>query len=387
MAVPFPSSQSIAHRARLAALVSELRPTHFRAPLTRLLAHRIPTLWTLYRGIMRDAPTEMIRSRMRVFLRDRKSMRAQGDVTRELRTAHKWWDIFRKAREGDEHFKAVCARYSRMLEGVRAQARADDVFEEEMAWYERMRTRPIMTGAYLRPTLFNGPLPRLSPQPLHITGMITARRAARERRMAKHDILQDQMRLLNSEMQFERDLANAATQEGQTVERVFTDDAVAWRAPIKDVMDGISDSFDRERARLQQPYPPEMLEAIKEARREKVRNQTRERMRWRRGEVTNRLLKRMRQGPPAHVLALMTDKQRRMDRIARGAGEAGYVAQVKRRLGHKMRDPDAWKTEFGQPENRGVLERMEADIDAENQRRRARSATEFGSQGRSSYTS
>ena len=40
------------------------------------------------------------------------------------------------------------------------------------------------------------------------------------------------------------------------------------------------------------PYPPEMLEQIRAARREKIANKTRERERERRGEMTNRLLKR-----------------------------------------------------------------------------------------------
>ncbi|KAI0801409.1 hypothetical protein C8Q74DRAFT_489512 [Fomes fomentarius] len=34
-----------------------------------------------------------------------------------------------------------------------------------------MRTRLIMTGAYLRPTIYYEPFPRLTPQPAHITGM------------------------------------------------------------------------------------------------------------------------------------------------------------------------------------------------------------------------
>ena len=61
MAVPLPSAESIAHRARLASLVSQLRPTQFRTHLTRLPAHRIPTLWTLYRGVLRDAPNDTVR--------------------------------------------------------------------------------------------------------------------------------------------------------------------------------------------------------------------------------------------------------------------------------------------------------------------------------------
>ena len=85
-------------------------------------------------------------------------------------------------------------------------------YQVVQAWYERMRTRPIMTGAYLRPTLYNGPLPRLVPQPAHITGMITWRRKARERRQAKFDGLVESTRLLGSEAQFERELSQLVSQ-------------------------------------------------------------------------------------------------------------------------------------------------------------------------------
>ncbi len=149
-------------------------------------------------------------------------------------------------------------------------------------------------------------------------------------------------------------------------------------------MAGTSASFKLEQVRAQAPYPPELLAAIKEARREKIRNKTRERERERRGEMTNHLVKQMRTGPPAHVLALMTEKQRRMDSLARGASEVGYVGQVKRKLGHKLKNSDAWKVELGQPENMEMLRRMEVEIETENARRRAK-VEEDGVEGRSSH--
>ena len=135
-------------------------------------------------------------------------------------------------------------------------------------------------------------------------------------------------------------------------------------------MKELSEGFELDRTRQISPYPAEMLAAIKEARREKIRNKTRERERWRRGEVTNRLRKLMNKGPPAHVLSRMTEEQRRMDRIARSPSEVGYVAQVKRQLGHKLRDDETWRVELGKPENRGTLDRIEEEIEGENARRR-----------------
>lgn len=50
MAVPF--------RAKLAELVSPLRRVRSKTPFFELAAHRIPTLWSLYRGLLRNSPTE-----------------------------------------------------------------------------------------------------------------------------------------------------------------------------------------------------------------------------------------------------------------------------------------------------------------------------------------
>ena len=136
----------------------------------------------------------------------------------------------------------------------------------------------------------------------------------------------------------------------------------------------MSDSFDREKKRLALPYPPEMLAEIKEARREKVRNKTREREREARGERTARLSRALRQRPPPHVLCRMDVRARRLDAVARGASEVGYVAQAKMALGYRLRDPEAWKVELGAPEEQERLDREAKEIDEENARRRAAAA-------------
>ena len=50
-----PSESSLAFRANLAALVSPLKRVRPRVPFYKLAAHRIPTLWCLYRGLLRAA--------------------------------------------------------------------------------------------------------------------------------------------------------------------------------------------------------------------------------------------------------------------------------------------------------------------------------------------
>jgi hypothetical protein len=132
----------------------------------------------------------------------------------------------------------------------------------------------------------------------------------------------------------------------------------------------MQESFVRDDERASAPIPPEMIAQVKEARREKFRNKARESERERHGEVLNRTLKRRRKGPPAHVLAVMTEKQKVWDKVARSVSEVGYVAAVKRKLGFKLRDPSLWKREMGPKERWEELSRTESQIREENLKRR-----------------
>jgi hypothetical protein len=51
----------IPHRQHIARIVSSLRPVRPRIPFYRLAAHRVPTLWGLYRGLLRASPNSNVR--------------------------------------------------------------------------------------------------------------------------------------------------------------------------------------------------------------------------------------------------------------------------------------------------------------------------------------
>ena len=53
-----PSQLILRQRAELANAFSALRRVRPRVQFWKLGAHRIPTLWSLYRGLLRDAPGE-----------------------------------------------------------------------------------------------------------------------------------------------------------------------------------------------------------------------------------------------------------------------------------------------------------------------------------------
>lgn len=58
--VPIPLPCSAAHRVRIASVISPLKRVRPRAPFYELSAHRVPTLWSLYRGLLGHAPGENV---------------------------------------------------------------------------------------------------------------------------------------------------------------------------------------------------------------------------------------------------------------------------------------------------------------------------------------
>lgn len=77
----------------------------------------------------------------------------------------------------------------------------------------------------MKPNIFHGPLPRMKPQPLHITGMITHRRAARERRLARFLVYNEQIRDIKREAIIERVLSKR-----KRFRFVFADATNEWSA-------------------------------------------------------------------------------------------------------------------------------------------------------------
>ncbi|KAG5647000.1 hypothetical protein DXG03_001724 [Asterophora parasitica] len=368
VAAHLPSQSSLAFRTNLANLISPLRRVRPRVPFFKLAAHRIPTL-SLYRGLLREASSEEIKHRVRMVFRETRPLTGTDATKRNLEQGYKFLDAFKRANGGDLKQRAILERYTRAL-GIKAdKAYWRHLMHNEIAWRRKLARRPIMTGGYLRPTYANGPLPRLRPQPAHISMMIFKRRRARQRRHDTLQGLQGMMQDLRLEAEFESGLGKAVKGKGQAFEPAFAGHMEEWLAPLKQFKENIHQTYVAARERAIQPYSAEMLDAIKTARREKIVNKTRERARERGGEILRCTIRRLRKAPPPHVLSRMTPEQRRMDKIARNVSEVGYVAQVKRRLGHKLREPEKWKLERGRPENKEGLDRASREIREESNRR------------------
>ncbi|KAI6026009.1 hypothetical protein EDC04DRAFT_3116499 [Pisolithus marmoratus] len=370
-----PSTTSLEHRAQIAKLVSPLRRVTPRVPFWKLAAHRIPTLWTLYRGLLRHAERDNVRGRVRALFRENRHTTSPVQATKQLRQGHRWLDAFRSSRAGDTKLRAILDRYDRILavrsEENRWRERIYQVFKEEAS----VRTRRIHKGSFIRQSLYNKLLPRIIPQPEHIGGMIRRRRRARERRLGTKDELRGWMDDLKRECRFE--LAAVGREHYGRAGEYYGNALGEWLQPLRDKLKITDDALLRDIKRFQEPYQPEMLHAARRARKHKVANKTREKEREARGLYSELTIKRMRQGPPAHVLAKMTPEQRKLYRIALGPSEGGYVAAVKLKLGMKLRKPELWKLEGGRAENLVMLEAKENDIVAENERRQRSDAAEL----------
>ncbi|KAL5478362.1 hypothetical protein ACEPAI_2546 [Sanghuangporus weigelae] len=340
-----PETSIFQQRLELSKSFSLLRRVRPRVPFWHLAAHRIPTLWSLYRGLLRHAPGDHIRWRMRMFFDCYRSL-TSPEVTREkLLQAHKFLDRFRAAENGNEKLQKVLLRYNSMIKAKQKKERLKSMIIEQLLWQDRLRNRPIMTGGFLKPTILNPPLPRLKPQPLHISMMMYRRRVRYERMAQKYIRLKGYQKDLGTEVNFEEALLSEV--RSQSTRQYAFEPAFytvkGWDLDVAAQRFEIARSMTRGVERATTQYPPELLEQIKEARREKIRNKTRERERERRGDYSRNAIKRNRKRAPAHIFETMSESRRRADATIRSASEVGYVGMTKSRLGVKMKNPNLWR--------------------------------------------
>ncbi|CAK5263030.1 unnamed protein product [Mycena citricolor] len=329
-----PTQASVAFRANLARLVSPLRRVRPRVPFFKLAIHRVPTL-SLYRNLLRHAPHESIRWRVSTLFRRYQNSTGTEETRKGLNTGYKLLDAFKRALGGDERQRAILQRYSRLINAKREK---EDwkrlVLVERAEQIKRRRSRWIMTGALMRATLFNPPLPRIKPQPLALSYIIRKRKNGRTRRLVRIGALDETL----LDIQREADSEYNLLQDEPSFEPVFHGFVKEWSTPLETLREEVQASLQRDYDRVKMPVTAELRDTLRSARRAKIANKTRERVRERAGEILPCTIRRARQGPPAHVLVHMTAAQRHADRVVRGVSEVGYVGMMKLKKGFKLRD-------------------------------------------------
>ncbi|KAK0238748.1 hypothetical protein EDD85DRAFT_519186 [Armillaria nabsnona] len=356
-----PSPASLLFRANLASSISSLRRVRPNRPFWELPAHRIPTL-SLFRRLLRFAPTENIRFSVGLHFRLNHHKTGTEKVTAALRTGYKWLKTFESAHSGDIKTQGILRRYDRLVAVKRKKAVLEREELEVLNEENRMRNRPMLTGGLMFPTLWHPALPRMKPQPIKISRMIAKRKRSYENRQVLSLQLKEQLRYAKGEVALEEGLGVSNSDYGGSVRE--------WSREISAALDKNQVYFDRMLARANGPVPQELFERVIQARRNKIANKTRERERERKGEVLMATLRRGRKGPPADALVRMTSQQREDDRVSRGGiGEVGYLGKVKARIGWRLsrKDGETRTTEDGRTETWSIEDGAWIDVEKEKQ--------------------
>ncbi|KAJ4499267.1 hypothetical protein C8R41DRAFT_815044 [Lentinula lateritia] len=380
--VSIPSQKSLNFRNNLAHLVSPLRRVRPRVPFFRLAAHRIPTLWGLFRGLLRAAPTEHIYHRVRVLFEQNRHRTGTERTIQELRKGYKWLETFKRAQAGDVKTQAVIQRYDRFLRFKAEKEHWTELVLKEVEWQEHLKNRPIFTGGFVHPTVFHPPFPRMKPQPMAISRIIANRMKQRERRFSKMEELTRMRDMVRKEQHLEQEIMREARRTGEQFEPVF--EGEDWSTPLVQAANDIYANVKATAERNLRPFSPELIEQVRAARRNKIANKTKERERERRGEILRVTRKRWRKGLTPHLLSTLSEKQKREELIVqRSIAEVGYVGLLKKRKGWKLKEPKPkvegkyWSVEDAEwigKEEREAAKKALLAIQEENERRRESSS-------------
>ena len=85
--------------------------------------------------------------------------------------------------------------------------------------------------------------------------------------------------------------------------------------------------------------------------------------------MTCKWLKRRRSRPPPLVRYRIMEKEKMSWWVSKCVSEVGYIGMSKRKLGIKLKDPEAWKREQGLPHTRAQVARDLASVEMGNRRR------------------
>ncbi|KLO15523.1 hypothetical protein SCHPADRAFT_824633 [Schizopora paradoxa] len=372
------SAEVLLRRQQYSIAFSNLRNPRPPLPFWKLASHRIPVLWTLYRNLLKNASGRNTRWRIRRFFEEHSHLTSPGQTKAKLLEAEKLLSLLREANNGDIRAQRISERYETMIEAKRKSEHMKTLLRKAWDWQYRMDHRPILTGGLLRPSPYNGPLPRMRPQPEKVSAMIYKRKLAESRRSERLEQVLELREDIRAEKSFEIALTDNV---GNPRHVSYEFRTPLWEKPFQTHINDLYQVHKDNYKRASTKYPPELVAQILEARREKPLNKERERLRLLRGEVLparkarNALTPMKRRshikGPPSHILTQMTPRQKRLDRISREPSGGGYSGMVKLELGMRVRDGDRIRErEDGVPEGRPKLDAMQARIDETNLQKR-----------------
>ncbi|KAH8921936.1 hypothetical protein BT69DRAFT_1282791 [Atractiella rhizophila] len=229
------------------------RPVQLRTSFKKLASHRIPTLWSLYRPLLRKAPRSVIKKWIRQRFRLERHLTSQVLIKDSLVFFHKALREFEQWHANQE--RRILHRY---LSHASAFAKAQLRKAPKPKLPER---KPIIKPGIIKASLDRKPMLRLHPQPAWISAMI-------RRRIKRYNQRDRGQKELNTFLQdskwdtLERDLGVKEEQQFWTTEyKNKARDAFGFRAYQRAAL-----------ARAKTPIRAWMKRAVKEARQRKAKS-------------------------------------------------------------------------------------------------------------------
>ncbi|KAE8270229.1 hypothetical protein A4X09_0g2101 [Tilletia walkeri] len=238
-------------------------------PFYLLREHRMKVLWGLYRPILRLCPPQCmtLRAYLKSRFKTKKRLVTRIQTNMLIEQAEWWLALLRRSAVGDVKALKQVERQDRKLkkQAVRRGYREQDR-RFETQWINPPPI-PHISGAILRPTKDNPPLPRYKPvQPEAVTMMINRRRRQRTRLF---DHLKDVIHLkdsIASDRQAERDYLPQAGADRPTYAG-----ADGWDEFISSEMSRVRNVEKRAKERENMMVPEKILRKATSARRARTR--------------------------------------------------------------------------------------------------------------------
>lgn len=227
-------------------------------------SHTIPTRWSLYRPLLRATHLHLDRGlalpaiRRRVGEQWRKHT-SNTSIAATRKFLEKGYTLLDHLTSSSPETRIHILHLESHLAATQRQNDA-----RVLALTKKRQPRARLQGSFLRPTIYNPPLPRLTPQPLAISMIIQKRIKSHALRIAKYRAAKETRDDMREEVNFWRRLSGAeGTGDGGS--------EGGWDREITTVMKTCEESFERGQRRSEGRYGREVMHRVERARKRRVR--------------------------------------------------------------------------------------------------------------------
>ncbi|EGG01488.1 uncharacterized protein MELLADRAFT_72980 [Melampsora larici-populina 98AG31] len=229
---------------------------------SKIKSHTIPTKWSLYKSLIKHTKSadqhyqtssrykDVLVNEIRDRFKQNRSLSSIPEIQNSLRLAYSY--LNQLTLSNPSHF--IQTKRTQIIEH-QTRSSWSKIYKSYYQTILKRPKKPIMTGRFLRPSLFNKPLPRYANQPEHISMMISSRRKSNQRRM-------DEERELLRIIELDQADRSQAGLPHHPLDRSF----------YYDRLNEIRQTFVRDRKRERTVYTRSMLNEIEQAKRNRPKD-------------------------------------------------------------------------------------------------------------------